>query len=112
MELDETIFDRNKTGTERVEVLHVISEVIFALTAKITYQTKLKMFLLTCYSRKQDLFLLSLYANLQLIITSWATYLGDSILDFNLMKNDLFIIGDTNIKFLIMVKTSWVNLKT
>ena len=60
--LDKTIFDSEisipnyrlitvrKTVTEKAEVLHVISEAIFALIAKITYLTKLKIFLLTCYS--------------------------------------------------------------
>ena len=62
-----------KAGTERAEGLHVISQAIFALIAKINYQTKLKIFLLTCYSRKQNLFLLPLYTNLQLIIASWNT---------------------------------------
>ena len=57
---DKTLFDSEvsipnyslikKIGTERAGVLHVISEAIFALIAKITYQTKLKIFLLTCYS--------------------------------------------------------------
>ena len=39
-----------------------------------------EIFLLTCYSRKQNLFLLPSYINLQLIITSWTTYLRDSMI--------------------------------
>ena len=78
--LDKTIFDSEiyipnyslirKDRNRKGEVLHVISEAIFALIAKITYLTKLKIFLLTCNSRKQSLFLLPLYINHQLIITS------------------------------------------
>ena len=89
--LDKTMFDsevsiphygliRKDRNTERAGVLHVISEAIFALIAKITYQTKLKIFLLTCYCRKQNLFLLLLYTNLQLINASWTTYLRDSMI--------------------------------
>ena len=61
-------------------MLHVISEAVFASIARITYQTKLKIFLLTCYSRKQNLFLLPLYTNLKLIVASWSTYLRDSMI--------------------------------
>ena len=88
--LDKTIFDsevsfpnyslirkdRNRKGGG----VYVIPGAIFALIAKVTYQTKLKIFLLTCYSRKQNLFLLPLYTNLQLIIASWTTYLRDSMI--------------------------------
>ena len=52
------------------------------------------MFLLICYSRKQNLFLLPLYKNLLLIILD---YLSVGLNPFNLMENDLFILGDTNI---------------
>ena len=59
----------------------------------------MKIFILTCYSRKQNLFLLPLYTNLQLIIAFW-TNLSKGVNDFNLMENDLFILGDTNINIL------------
>ena len=39
-------------------------------------------------------------------------YLSRGLNDFNLMKIDLFIIGDTNINILNNGETSWVNLKT
>ena len=108
--LDKTIFDSEisipnyslitvrKTVTEKAEVLHVISEAIFALIAKITYVTTLKIFLLTCYSRKQSLFLLTLYINFQLIMISWTTYIRDSMILIE--WKIVFILGDTNIDIL------------
>ena len=89
--LDKTIFDsevsipsysliRKDRNSKSGGVLHVISGSIFALTAKITYQTKLKIFLWTCYSRIQNLFLLPLYKNLRLVIAFWTTYLRDSMI--------------------------------
>ena len=108
--LDNTIFDSEisipnyrlitvrKTVTEKAEVLHVISEAIFALIAKITYVTTLKIFLLTCYSRKQSLFLLTLYINFQLIMISWTTYIRDSMILIE--WKIVFILGDTNIDIL------------
>ena len=79
-------------------MLHVISEAIFALIAKITDLTKLKIFLLVCYSRKQSLFLLLLY--IPPTDNHFLDYLSKGINDFNLMENDLFILGDTNINIL------------
>ena len=77
-----------------VEILHVISEAIFALIAKITY-TKLKIFLLTCYSQKQNLFLCKPPTD-----NRFLDFLSKGLNDFNLMENDPFILGDTNINIL------------
>ena len=79
-------------------MLHVLSEAIFALIAKITDLTKLKIFLLACYFRKQSLFLLLLY--ISPTDNHFLDYLSKGINDFNLMENDLFILGDTNINIL------------
>ena len=79
-------------------MLHVLSEAIFALIAKITDLAKLKIFLLACYSRKQSLFLLLLY--IPPTDNHFLDYLSKGINDFNLMENDLFILGDTNINIL------------
>ena len=38
-------------------------------------------------------------------------YLSKGLNDFNLMQNDLFILDNTNITFLIMVTTSCINVK-
>ena len=82
-------------------MLHVISEAIFAVIAKITYQTKLKIFLLNCYSRKQNLFLLPLYGHYKpLTDNHFLDYLSKRLSDFNLMQDDLFILGETNINIL------------
>ena len=89
--LDKTIFD-SKVSIPNYSLIrkdrirkgggvacYIRSDICF-VTAKITYPTKLKIFLLTCYSRKQNLFLLPLHTNLQLIIASLTAYLRDSMI--------------------------------
>ena len=79
-------------------MLHVISEAIFALIAKITYLTKLKIFLLTCYSQKRPISIAIVYK--PPTDNHFLDYLSRGLNDFNLMGNYLFILGDTNINIL------------
>ena len=75
--------------------MHVLSEPIFALIAKITYLTKLKIFLLTCYSQKRPISIAIVYK--PPTDNHFLDYLSRGPNDFNLMENDVFILGDTNI---------------
>ena len=77
--LDKTTFDSEISIPNYSLIRKGRNRKVFALIAKISYLTKLKIFLLTCYSQKQSLFLLPVYINHQLIITSQTTYLGDSL---------------------------------
>ena len=90
---------KEKTGTERAGVLHVISEAIFVLVANNYLSDEIENISL-------DLLLPKIKTiSIAIVFRSptdnrFLDYLSTGLNDFNLMENDLFILGDTNINVL------------
>ena len=90
---------KEKTGTERVGVLHVISEAILVLVANNYLSDEIE-------NISFDLLLPKIKTiSIAIVFRSptdnrFLDYLSTGLNDFNLMENDLFILGDTNINIL------------